>query len=254
MILTRKFVFIHPPKTGGTFVTDVLKRVVKREKGGSFPARVLRRLREPALAEVNKHGTIRDIPERWRDRPVLSVMRNPYDRLVSMYHFEWWKSYPPRWIDFRELKRCHPAWPEVPFEEFVEGLLHFRRMKAPGLAPDQQPGPLTEAFVRFFFRDPAAAYPRIDDAYVASRGWEKDMAPVRFLRTESLNADLHAALRGFGHTEEELAFILCLGRILPAKSKRGKGVAWEDFYTPELKAKVRRREKLLFAMFPEYDV
>jgi hypothetical protein len=29
---------------------------------------------------------------------------------------------------------------------------------------------------------------------------------------------------------------------------------WESYYSPELKKKVRRREKILFQMFPEFDV
>jgi len=254
VILTRRLVFIHLPKTGGTFVSEVLKQVVKPPRGGNVLERLGRRLREPALADVLKHGTIREIPARWRDRPVLSVIRNPYDRLVSIYHFDWWKTKPPPWVDFRELKRRHPAWPEVPFEEFVEGFQLFRKLKAPALPPEKQPGAMSEHFVRFYFRDPERAFPRIDDAWIASRGWEADMAPVKFLRMENLNADLHAALLAVGYPEDDLAFIPCLGRILPPKSKRGTGAAWEDAYTPELKARVRERERLLFAMFPEYDV
>jgi hypothetical protein len=170
-----------------------------------------------------------------------------------MYNFEWWKTKPPEWVDFRELKRRHPAWPEVSFEEFVEGIQLFRKFQAPALPPERQPGVMTEHFVRFFFRDPGAVYPRLDDAYVARRGWEEDMVPVEFLRQENLNQDLHDALARLGYPAGDIAFIPCLGRILPGKSKRGQGARWEDFYTPELKARVRSRERLLFAMFPEYD-
>jgi hypothetical protein len=253
VILARKFVFIHLPKTGGTFVTDVLKRVLRPPRKGNFLERLGRRFGEPVMADVLKHGTLRDVPESHRDRPVLSVIRNPYDRLVSIYHFDWWKTTPPPWVDFRELKRRHPAWPEVPFEEFVEGFQLFRKLKAPNLPPEKQPGTMSEQFVRYYFRDPEGGFPRIDDAYIAARGWEKDMFPVKFLRMERLNDDLHDALLAMGHPAEELAFIPCLGRIVPPKSKRGKGARWEDAYTPELKAKVRERERLLFAMFPEYD-
>lgn len=254
MILTRKFVFIHLPKTGGTFVSDALKRVVQRPRKGNFLERLGRRWKDPVLLDTLKHGTVREIPERWRGLPVVSVMRNPYDRLVSMYNFEWWKTKPPEWVDFRELKRLHPAWPEVSFEEFIEGIQLFRMLQAPSIPAEAQPGVMTEHFVRFFFRDPGAVYPRLDDAYIAGRGWEKDMDPVEFLRQENLNQDLHDALRRMGYPEKDIAFIPCLGRILPGKSKRGAGARWEDFYTPELKARIRRRERLLFAMFPEYDV
>jgi hypothetical protein len=196
---------------------------------------------------------VAEIPGRWRDRPILSVVRNPYDRLVSIYEFDWWKTNPPPWVDFRELRRRFPSWPDVSFAEFQEGFQLFRKLRAPGLPAAKQPGTLTEQFVRFYFRDPAGAFPRIDDAYVSSRGWERDMAPVRFLRMENLNADLHAALVDLGWPAAEVEFVLCLGRILPAKSKKGPRPRWADYYTPELKAAVRERERLLFAMFPGYD-
>lgn len=253
MILTRKFVFIHMPKTGGTFVSDVLKRVVRHPRGGSFFERLGRRLSEPWILDVKKHGTLREIPEPWRDRPVLSVIRNPYDRLVSIYEFDWWKTKPPPWVDFRELRRRWPTWPEVTFEQFQEGFQLFRKLKAPGLPPEKQPGTLTEQFVRFYFREPEKAFARIDDAYVAGRGWEKDMNPVEFLRMEDLNQGLHDALLKFGWPEQEVEFILCIGRIRPPKSKKTPRPKWEDYYTPESRALVRRRERLLFAMFPDYD-
>ncbi len=253
MIRTRKFVFIHMPKTGGTFVTAVLKRLAGNPRRGGYLGRLAQRWGNPPFIDRRKHGTVNDIPGPWRDRPILSVIRNPYDRLVSYFEFNWWKTDPPRYVDFRELRRRFPAWPEVKFPEFYEGFQLFQKLKAPGLPPEKRLGTLTENFVRFYFRDPERAFPRIDDAYIAARGWEKDMAPVRFLRMEHLNGDLYDALVEHGWPAEEVEFILCLGRILPEHSKKGPRPRWADYYTPELKAKVRERERLLFAMFPEYD-
>ncbi len=196
---------------------------------------------------------MQDIPEGWRGRPVLSVIRNPYDRLVSIYEFDWWKTNPPTWVDFRELRRRHPDWPDVSFPDFVDGFQLFRKLAPPSIPEAKRAGTMTEQFVRFYFRDPEGTYPRIDEAYVSSRGWEKDMQPVKFLRMEDLNRQLRDALLDFGWKEEEVEFILCLGKIKPPKSKKGARPKWSEYYTPELKALVRERERLLFAMFPDYD-
>ena len=254
MILTRKFVFIHMAKTGGTFATTVLKRVVKGPRKRGYFARLRRRIEEPVFLNVEKHGPCTEIPRRWQGRPILSVIRNPYDHLLSHYRFDWWKSFPPPWVDYRALRRRFPTWPDVSFEQFQEGFhLYFRRLRAPGIPPEEQPGCLTEQFLIQYFREPAAAFRRIDDAYLAARGYEKDMYPVKFLRMERLNQELRDALVDLGYPEDDVEFILCLGRIVPPETKDGPPPRWEAFYTPELKAQVRRRERLLFSMFPEYD-
>jgi hypothetical protein len=79
------------------------------------------------------------------------------------------------------------------------------------------------------------------------------MHPVRFLRTERLNEDLHAFLLETGFAPAEVAFVLEEGRILPAGAKRARTRPWPEYYTPATKALVRRRERLLFALFPGFD-
>jgi hypothetical protein len=106
--------------------------------------------------------------------------------------------------------------------------------------------------VRFYFREPEAALARMDAAYLDARGWERDMHAVRFLRMESLNADLHAFLLELGLPAERLAFILGEGKILPEGSRRD-ATPWQERFTPELAALVRRRDRLLFSVFPWYD-
>jgi hypothetical protein len=57
------------------------------------------------------------------------------------------------------------------------------------------------------------------------------------------------------YDEEDIRFILDLGRILP--KGRGRSVEqqkWESYYTPELKRRVREKERFIFELFPEFDV
>ena len=255
MILTDRFVYIHLPKTGGTFVTTVLERLFKPPRPRHFGERVLRRLKGKAWRDTNKPGFCSEIPERHRGLPVAACIRNPYDRYVSQYHFGWWKTNRQPWIDWDSIVRDFPSFPDLTFPQFVEvASARFQRLRG-SRAPAGDPlGFHTEQFVRYFFRDPAAAWPLLDDAYIAGRLWERDMVPVNFLRTEHLNGDLHAFLLGLGLPAAAIAFVLEEGRILPAGPKRTDAKPWQEYYTPELKALVRRRERLLFALFPGYDV
>ena len=109
-------------------------------------------------------------------------------------------------------------------------------------------------FVDFYFRrPPEEAWPSIDDAYIEGRGWEGDLAPVRFLRMEDLNRELHDYLVGAGFPRDRVEFVLKEGRILPGGSSRPRDRDWTSYYTPALRGKVRRRERLLFSAFPWYD-
>lgn len=254
MILTRKFVYVHLPKTGGTFVTSVLERLLKPPKPRTPWGRLLRRVRGRVYRDTNKHGTCSEIPPSHRGLPVVSTIRNPFDRYVSQYEFAWWKEQTREWIDRRGLRERFPRFPDLTFPEFVDAASScFHQMKDSPLRGEDALGFHSEQFVRYFFRDPKGAWPRIDEAYIRERRFEADMHPVRFLRQESLNGDLHRFLLEVGFPEEEVAFVPDEGRILPEGGKPRKVRDWRGYYTPELRALVRRRERLLFALFPEYD-
>ena len=85
MIITDKFVYVHHPKTGGTFVNSVLRQLYKVENN------VPRERRYGEFAWRRKHRPCRKIPEEHRGKLVLATVRNPYDWWVSAYEFGWWK-------------------------------------------------------------------------------------------------------------------------------------------------------------------
>lgn len=73
MLIHDNFIFIHVPKTGGSFLGSALKR--------EMPAGSLRR-----GAPEKKHPGWNDIPDEALGRPVLIYVRNPWDWYVSWYH------------------------------------------------------------------------------------------------------------------------------------------------------------------------
>ena len=114
-------------------------------------------------------------------------------------------------------------------------------------------GLYTHSFVRFFYENPEAVLRDLQGRRTAG-DFEAGRFDVQFLRTESLNADLRAALAGFGYRDEDLAFIEAMGKVLPMGIGRRDDQHWEIYYTPELAASVRAADAPLFAMFPSYDV
>jgi hypothetical protein len=246
MIVTPDFVFIHYPKTGGTFVTHILSRLY----GDRF-------------VDLDKHGTCSDIPEADRGKPLLSTVRNPYDRYVSQYRFGWWKIYPDDYCGAAAMRDLYPHYPDLTFEEFLH-LANTRFMNShngvpTGFVNDNFPeerrlGWHTENFIRFFCRNPRRVYARLDEAAIERADFVREMFDVHFLRTDRLRQGLHDFLAGLGHRPQDLAFILSAERVLPDEGgRRPEGDRWDSYYTPRLKELVRTRERLIFRLFPEFE-
>ncbi|HYI07972.1 MAG TPA: hypothetical protein VEK57_02770 [Thermoanaerobaculia bacterium] len=217
MIFTDRFVYVHQPKTGGTFVTSVLFRLHDfrwtrwTHLQSAFRGSLVHRNRYGTFVYNNhKHGGRAAIPAAQRHKPVLATARNPYDLYVSQYEFGWWKR--------REYRRWFR--PDLSFEEYVR-------------VAGEAFGPLAQQFLRFHDG-------RVDD--------------VRFVTTDRLNEGLHDFLAETGYAAEDIAFVRELPKILPKGKGRHSEQTWEKFYTPELKQLVRTREHDLFTLFPQFDV
>lgn len=259
MILTDRFVAVHEPKTGGTFVASALFRLfgaewnLRNKLASAFGRDVVVRGKYGTFVFTsNKHGGCNEIPASYRGRPILASVRNPYDLYVSQFEFGWWKrreflSWYRRVPDFEQR---FPRFPNLSFPEYMELTdAAFRTFPNPrGL------GLYTEQFVKFYFREPEAAYARIDDAYISSEAYRRDLHDLRFVRTDRLNLDLYEFLIGMGIEPRDAEFIRGLGRILPQGKGRAAGGRWEAYYTPELKRSVRERDRLVFTIFPHFDV
>ena len=285
MVLTDGFVYIHMPKTGGTFVTEALTRIHaprrrsrwQRLAAIALPRVVLPRRRSPygLLQDVEpKHGTCADIPPQHRHKPLLSNVRNPYDWYVSQFEFAWWKRTfeyfpepnptPVGWAIEQVMpafQSDHPDFPDIAFFGFVDLCDRASRIYDSVLAGSAIHesataggfGLLTHGFIRYFFRDPEAVIDRLDGDYIHSGRYRADMYPVQFLRTDRLNDDLYGALAASGYARRDIGFVRDLGRILPMGRGRSEDQPWEAYYSSELKAHVREREWVLFEMFPEFD-
>jgi len=208
----------------------------------------------------NKHGGCNEIPASRRGKKILATVRNPFDLYVSQYEFGWWRR--PEFRRFYEaavpgLRGEYPRFPELSFAEYVKLSNAALRPLSGGArrAEGEGPGLITEQFLKFYFRDPRAAYGRLcAGGYTEPGTAASDMHDLHFIRTERLNRDLYDFLAREGYGVEDISFILEEGKILPRGRGRGAAQKWESYYTPELRAWVRDREDFIFRLFPEFDV
>ncbi|KAF0174100.1 MAG: hypothetical protein FD162_1335 [Rhodobacteraceae bacterium] len=99
MILSRgrRFIFVHIPKTGGTALTVALEARAKKDDIliGDTPKARARRARIAGVKSAGrlwKHSTLADIAGLATDAEIsdfftLTLVRNPWDRAVSYYHW-----------------------------------------------------------------------------------------------------------------------------------------------------------------------
>jgi len=274
MLLTNQFVYVHMPKTGGTFVTEILSRVhARRGRPRMLPTRAWRLLQRlgvgqsrygPLIDQEPKHGTCRDIPQEQRSKAILSSMRNPFDWYVSQYEFGWWKRtfmyHPvthPTPVGYAieqvlpEFQRRLPHFPEISFAEFI-GLCdlaasHYNLQHRPQL------GLFTHGFLQYYSADPAGLLAEMNEERIQSGEYRARLLDVHFLITERVNSDLRDYLLSMGYADEDIEFIQDQGRILPMGRGRRDDQKWEQYYTPALHSHVRLQDRLLLAMFPELD-
>ena len=261
VIFTDRFVYLHLPKTGGTFVTEMLLRVhcphptLICRVANLPPWRARRFAGEHGvlIADRNKHGIRSEVPVAHRQKPVLATVRNPFDRFVSMYEFGWWRR--PEWrATYRALpdfERRFPGFPELTFEEFVR----LDSEAWADLTPDRfgdarAVGVHTQDFVRQYCHEPRRVLEQIENGGTVD--WRTELGDCRFLLTSELNRDLHRFLEQMGYPAAAIEFVKHHEKVLPGKG-RAPEQRWESYYTPALKQVVRVQERALFELFPELD-
>ena len=247
MLITPDFVFIHMPKTGGTFIARMLQQVYG----------------EAAVETGRKHATCDEIPAAERGKPIVSVMRSPFDRYVSQYHYGWWRTQPQEYCDPAGNRERIPSYPDVDFADFVRIANRFfvnvHRGVATGyeathLPPALAPGWHTEQFIRFFCRDSQQAFAGLTERALQRGRAEPYEYPVEFLRTETLNDDLADLLARLGVDAARTDAVRTHARVLPeqAHETRERKDA-DEYFDEELRDFVLRKEAFLFNRFPEYQ-
>ncbi len=257
MNITEKFVFVHMPKTGGSFVSSVLrtlynnswfhKQLLRSESLLAAKNRLMAFFTDVPHLEFNKHGTCNEIPVSHRHKPILSCVRDPLDWYVSNYKYGWWRTNPKDYIGLQD----EPSWPNLTFRRYMElSNTVWLRNRNRTIAVNPTLGRFTVLFINYYCRHPERLLALPVDTPNFLERVRDDMYDVHFLKTHSLNQDLYTYLAGCGFSHEELAFILTKEKISP-RNNRSQSETWPTFYTDDMIASVRQRDRIIFALFPQ---
>lgn len=269
MIVTDNFVYIHAPKTGGTFVTAMIEAAAQATP--DFHATDLAGL---------KHAGVRRIPEQFRQLPVVTNRRNVFSQYVSRYYYRWWAVdiHVKQKYDLARVKNDYPSFPDLAFSEYLRFVNHWPYLTQirPGvrqLLEQRKLGFNTWSFARLTQQKPVE-FLRDFDAWTDEQ-LREHFSTTRFLKTESLNNDLVSLLIDSGVSSRNIDFILKNKPVLPNPAERngkrswlaqitsrlaafsGKSrepvqkKRWQELFTQDDIDFVLHRDRLYFRLFPE---
>jgi hypothetical protein len=202
MVITDDFVYLHMPKTGGTFVEAALNRLYSPPRGlrgrvGLARRRAVyidtsRKRDRRKIGGRDQHQTLRELPAEYRDRPVAFTVRNPFDHWVSYYEFGWWRTNPGDTFNELRIRERYPHYPEISFDEYLSAC-YAPDLLDPTSMPDALAdrltaaavGPLSWEYVRFLSERPEDV---LDDPHHFFLGAHSigTSVELRLLRQESL--------------------------------------------------------------------
>jgi hypothetical protein len=259
VILSDEFVYLHQPKTGGTFVCEVLADIYAGRTGRKY-------------TNWNKHGGVESIPPEFRTKPIVTTIRNPFDYYASHFHFGWWlerELSPDMFMLWKEkdMRMNCASYPYISFEEFIFGALRFwhAQILPERLVPGARAvrlGPFTLTMLYYSlpgYEETLERFFATHDTADLKRG----IAKARFLHTESLNVETYRWLLDLGVPAADADPVLFKGKVQPLNTPNGqvlpgghgqpRSTHWTSLFTPATRRAVVQNEWLFFEMFPEYS-
>ncbi|MDW3193281.1 MAG: hypothetical protein R8G66_12995 [Cytophagales bacterium] len=256
MIITNDFVLLNNPKTGSTYCRKIIKQLYKdmpRWKvhlGLTLDEKYFLELKSPNLSfpdrPKNQHGRFSQIPKKYQNIKVVSVVRNPYDKLISAYEYKYHLKRRPS-PEILEKARISDL-EKISIDQFVLINSISIEMQYPSLQ-GKEVGSQTIRFMEMFFKKPEEAISKICTEYFESRAYKSDMAVTTFFDQRNLKSDLFSFLRSVGNYDEEQLILL---ENTPAINKNKNRTPSEQFvWSDYSKSSVQYGERFLFLMLKD---
>lgn len=243
MIITKKFVVLNLPKTGSSFVRKVIKDIYYKRQKKLF-VKLLSKFQinyfifyeimteHPRLPNYkDQHGCFDQIPKQYNNKKILSVVRDPYLRLESLYKFKWWAKNPP--VEIKKIKALFPNFPNLNLKQFLKmNLISNEQMKEKyDIDKNLKIGNQSIQFIRFFFKNHRKVLAELDEDYILKGYFKNDLCDVTLLKNENLNNELAQFLLENNFSEEEANSVLKHDKVNVTKSNFDKSLIGQELIT-----------------------
>jgi hypothetical protein len=257
MIITDKIIFLHFPKSGGTFISKAIEHLylnnilVKYSQLNPvirfFKSKVyFEDFRENdafdnVLNNRNNHNGYSQIPIQHKGKPVFTSIRNPFDFYVSYYETKKWAT--AITLSDPEILTKFPSFPELSFEEFLEFIdfyyINKVYSKITGLEKKCGLGLYTMLFIFLYCVNPLKVFSLIvqeKDADLIEKIITENIAKdIKFICFNDLRNNLYNYLVKF-YPENSILFIFNMKGENVGKSRKFK--EWELYYNDQTLKKI----------------
>ena len=195
-------------------------------------------------------GNTNKLPKKHREKIILSIIRNPFSRIVSSYFFKWWQNNLP--TDKKSILKFYPNFPDLSFDEYYKYYTQFYSINhLHGIIPKIEIGTLSLFFIQFFAKNPDILLSEIDEDYFDNSLQIKDFNHINFIHQENLRLELKEFLIANGIKDKDIQLIDKKEDV--NKSQYPSNINhFMDMYTDIMTGTVLKNERLLFKLFPEY--
>ena len=265
MILTNDFIFIHFPKNAGSFVTQCLNKIYDGRTAKAEEKKITdyfyylfdrertnysKKYMSKALAYTGEkiktqHQGCEEIPGKHQQKPIVSTIRNPFDRYVSQYKFGWWKRNPV--VNEERLKQLFPGFPDLSFSEYLDLVLNYN------LENTKQKNDITLDigiyslyYIKLFGKNYLELLSSINSINELE---EHHFYDADFLYQENLREDLFRYLKKFGWPDEQLQVIYEHNKVNTSRDD----FSYREYYSQDNIDLIKEKEALIFNLFPSYS-
>ncbi|WP_209403890.1 hypothetical protein [Pseudozobellia sp. WGM2] len=240
MIITKNFVILNFPKTGSTFIRKVVKGIFYKRRKKNIWINALYKLglkldfkelmtEHPTVTNYkDPHGCYDQIPDIDKNKIILSGVRDPYERLESLYKFKWWAKYPP--IAKNEIDTHFPNFPDLTFHQYLElDALENEELKNKyGIDNNIKIGNQSIQFIRFFFKNHKEILANLNADYFINGDYKGDLCAVNFIKNENLNEELALFLLKYDFSEEEINYVREHEKVNVTKTDGDNGLLFHE--------------------------
>jgi hypothetical protein len=224
MIITESFVWINFPKTASTFARECLRELYRipcwnLAKKKRFKGRWIKEINMPLIfapdiprfGKPTPHGVVRQIPDEYNKLKILSAVRDPVERLLSLYHYGDWKKNDALIDSIETINIRYPNFPDIQFEEFYEYLYEKKRYVSVN-NNKYAIGRQSYSLLNFFCNRENIE----DNNKIKFDSWEKlaeIFNKVIFISAKNISQNLYNNLLKLGYSQKDLEFILKKDKI-----------------------------------------
>lgn len=241
MIITKDLVILNLPKTGSSFVRKVMKEIYFKRRNKNILTKGLHKLKikkigfkevmadHPTILNYkDQHGCFDQIPIEDKNKQILSVVRDPYLRLESVFKFRWWVDNPP--IENEQIEKYFPDFPDLTLQQFIQmhKLVNENLKMKYGIDNKLKMGNQSIQFIRMFFRNHKEIFESLTEDYFSKGYFQKDLCDVTFLKNENLNEELALFLSKYSFSNEEIMFVKYHKKVNVTKNEIDKTYITQD--------------------------